>query len=89
MGAGVRLNLANVLLVTGARSHQSVLLGQREVDNKVDFLMICLSEISHFSMKILVIFCGLWRWGPIFRSVTMEIKNGSEAVVHVHFPHWK
>ena len=62
-----------------------MLLGQRKVDNKVDFIMICLSEISNFSMKILVIFCGLWRWGPIFRSVTMEIKNGSEAVFNKLF----
>ena len=42
-----------------ARSRESVLLGQRKVDNKVDFLLICICEESHFSMNILEILCGL------------------------------
>ena len=31
-------------------------------------------------MNMLGILCGLWRWGPLFSSVTMELKNGSESV---------
>ena len=46
-------------LFTGARSHKSVLLILGKFDNKVDFLLICVSGKCHFSMNILRIFCGL------------------------------
>ena len=52
-------NLANAPIAAGclsivpvscATSRESMLLGQRNVDNKVDFLLICLSDKSNFTM---------------------------------------
>ena len=52
-------NLANAPIAAGclsilpaswARSRENMLLGQRNIDNKVDFLLICLSDKGHFRM---------------------------------------
>ncbi len=34
------------------KSHENVLLRQRQASNKVNFLLICVSEKSHFSVRM-------------------------------------
>ena len=46
-------------MFAGARSRENVLLIQRKFDNKVDFLLICVSRKCCFSMNISVIFFSL------------------------------
>ncbi len=68
------------------KSHESALLRQRQVWNKVNFLLICVSEKWHFSVRM-------------FRRC-VSVKNGSNMYVsddgveelviicdHVHFSH--
>ncbi len=68
------------------KSHKSVSLRQRQISNKVNFLLICVSEKCHFCFRMF--------------GKYMSLKNGSnlylgddrvkELVIicnHVHFPH--
>lgn len=41
-----------VALETSAKSHKSMLLRQRQVWNKVNFMLMCLPENCHFHVKM-------------------------------------
>ncbi len=50
------------------KSHENVLLRQRQVSNKVNFLLICVSEKCHFSVRMF--------------SRYVSVKNGSNMYLN-------
>ncbi len=66
------------------RSHESVLLRQRQVSNKVNFLLICVSEKCHFCVRM------FRRYVSVKNGSNMYLgDNGVKELVricdHVHF----
>ncbi len=59
------------------RSCKNALLRQRQVSNKLNFFLICVSEKRHFSVSIFGR-CVLCKMGPICILVTM---GGGELVI--------
>ena len=61
---------------------------RRKVDNNVDFLLICLSEKSRFSMNLGGILCGQWlvSMGSNIQFSDHGVKECFRSCAHVHSP---